>query len=322
MAFGVFILLNLVLALQNPRLSITGMWLDARLPEPWLSVFAGVLGLSLIVPHGLAGISWLRWLTAGVFAGFGILTLASTLSFYHSLHHGSVATGLPVPFSALLTAILALEFLRVFLWAYCPPLTPPPARVFLTSIAVAGAFLLITLAYVVTYGQIDFRRPADAAVVFGAKVYSDGRLCTALQDRLDTAIELFEQNAVQYLIMTGARDPNGQSEPDVMREYALRGRVPASRILLDRTGVNTRASAVGCRALLRQHGFRHLLAVSQYFHCARVKMIFEREGVPCSTVPTCSPVRTASTPPRRLSREGFFLFREAVAFPFYMVYYR
>ena len=95
MAFGAFILLNVFLSLQNPRLSITGAWLDARLPEPWLSLFAGILGLSLIVPHSFAGVSWIRWLTAGVFAGFGILTLASTLSFYHSLYHGRIATGLP-----------------------------------------------------------------------------------------------------------------------------------------------------------------------------------------------------------------------------------
>ena len=96
MAFGVFILLNLVLALQNPRLSITGIWLDACLPEPWLSVFAGILGLSLIIPHGLAGVSWIRWLSAGVFAGFGVLTLASTLSFYYSLYECSCGLSAPL----------------------------------------------------------------------------------------------------------------------------------------------------------------------------------------------------------------------------------
>jgi hypothetical protein len=51
-------------------------------------------------------------------------------------------------------------------------------------------------------------------------------------------------------------------------------------------------------------------------------MTFEREGVPCATVPTCSSARTSRGEEPRLRREGFFLVREAVAFPFYLIYYR
>ena len=43
------------------------------------------------------------------------------------------------------------------------------------------------------------------------------------------------------------------------------------------------------------------------------RLIFEREGTPCYTVPARG---------RPLVREVYFLLREAVAFPFYYLYYR
>ena len=166
-------------------------------------------------------------------------------------------------------------------------------------------------------------------MILGAKVDGQGKPCAALADRLDAGIDLFRRGTVRYLIMSGAVDASGRSEPKAMRVYAESRGVPASRILLDEAGVNTRGSALGSGAIARERGFREILAVTQYFHCARVKLVFDREGTPCRTVPTCSLRRdlTGAIPPAdsarpRLAREGFFLLREAMAFPFYLVYHR
>ena len=121
--------------------------------------------------------------------------------------------------------------------------------------------------------------------------------------------------------MSGGTGKNGLSEPRQMASYATKvGGVPAERILLDEAGINTAQSARNCGRIAREHGFKTYLTVSQYFHCARVKMIFERNGSSCYTVPTCSneEVRAAGA----LTRDTFFLLREAVAFPFYFLYYR
>jgi uncharacterized SAM-binding protein YcdF (DUF218 family) len=96
--------------------------------------------------------------------------------------------------------------------------------------------------------------------------------------------------------------------------------VPASQIILDEEGVTTVESARNCGRIARENGFQGLLTVSQYFHCARVKMIFERAGTYCYTVPTCA--RRDAPKQQGLAREGFFVFREACAFPFYFLYYR
>jgi vancomycin permeability regulator SanA len=320
-ALGIFIVLNLTLALQRPDLSATKIWLHVELPEPELSLFAALLAVALFVPDAAMCSQSLRWLLGGVLFGFWILAGASTVAYYEALYRGRFATDLPVPLSAVLSVILASEFVRVSWWRSREPLAPPPARVFFQTLAVAAAFLGITLAHIVTFGRTDHRRPADAAVIFGAKVYADGKPCAALVDRLETGIRLFDEGLVHHLIMTGALDPNGWSEPAVMRDYASRRGVPLSRIIVDESGFNTRASALSTGAIQRNRGFERLLAVTQYFHCARVKLIFDREGTSCYTVPTCAagllPGATS-----RLSREGFFLLREAIAFPFYLLYYR
>jgi len=184
-----------------------------------------------------------------------------------------------------------------------------------------ASFFVLICAHLVTFGRTDFRRPADAAVILGAKVYNDGTLSRALRDRLVTGIELYKEGLVPYLVMSGGIGKNGLSEPRQMAAYATKvGGIPARRILLDEGGINTAQSAQNCGRIARENGFKTLLTVSQYFHCARVKMIFERNGSHCYTVPTCSneEVKAAGG----LTRDTFFLLREAVAFPFYFFYYR
>jgi vancomycin permeability regulator SanA len=321
-AFGVFILVNLALAIEDPSLSVTHIWLDVGLAEPGLSLFAGILGVALIAPHSVGESATARWLLGGIFCGFAILLGIVVAGFYQHLYQARLSTDFPVPLSLFLLAILVGECLRMNRWRAAESSLPPPARFFFQAISVAGAFVVIHLVYIVSYGHTDFRRPADAAVVFGAKVDAEGCPCAALVDRLDTAIEVYQQGLVKYLIMTGAQDPNGQDEPTVMARYAIEHGVPARGIILDQNGLNTRASAVNCRAIARQRSFKRLLAVTQYFHCARVKLAFDREATPCDTVPTCSSRNAKAEPEVKLSRESFFLLREAMAFPFYWLYYR
>ncbi|MEM7235754.1 MAG: hypothetical protein AAF517_26530 [Planctomycetota bacterium] len=58
------------------------------------------------------------------------------------------------------------------------------------------------------------------------------------------------------------------------------------------------------------------MTVSQSFHCARIKLIFEREGTNCFTVPT------GLAEGQRFPRPSFFLLREVFAYPFYFLRYR
>ncbi len=321
LALGIYIVLNLAITLFNPQLATTEIWLNLGIPEPFQAAFAGIGGWALLVPHRAAASTGLRWALCGILCGFCVLVAAGAVSFYHGMEQGAFATDFPFPLSLLIFLILLLEFSRLWWWSAKPPRLPPPARVFVQVVALVVAFLLVTLTHVVSYGSTDFRRTADAAVIFGAKVESDGTPSAALRDRLEIGVSLFHKKLVRYLIMTGGIDANGNVEPAVMMDYAIARGVPADRILVDEKGVTTLASAKNCRAFAEESGFAHFLAVTQYFHCARVKMLFQRQGLRCYTVPTSSSLNRDASVPVKLSRESFLLFRETIAFPYYFLCY-
>ena len=316
LALAIFVLLNLFLALENPFSSATRVWLYLQVPEPGLSMIASLLGLALLVPHDAGRHGSVRWLLAGVVFGFCILVGANVIGYYHRMAQGEFRTDFPVPFSLVILTILLAEFARLSWWASVPSRLPPPARVFFSGLLVAGSFFLLISAHIVTFGHTDYRRSADAAVILGAKVYDDGTLSDSLKTRVETGVQLFEQGLVSYLIMSGGVGANGLKEPESMSRYAQDLGVPMSHIILDHAGLNTRQSARNCGDIAREYGFRELLTVSQDYHCARIKLIFEREGIPCLTVPAAN-----GETPRPIVRPSFFLLREVFAYPFYFLYY-
>ena len=63
--------------------------------------------------------------------------------------------------------------------------------------------------------------------------------------------------------------------------------VPIDRIIIDRGGGTTFASAWDAREIARQFGFHSVLVVSQYFHLPRARLALERFGF--ATVYTAYP---------------------------------
>lgn len=313
-ALAVLILLNLALALESSRSAATRVWLNLPLPEPGLSIFASVLAFVLLLPHAAAKPARTRWLLGGVVVGFAILAGTNVIGYYDGLYHGRFRTAFPAPLSGLILLILISEFVRISWWTPAPSGLPAPARVFVRTTAVVTSFILLISAHVVTFGATDYRRDAGAAVILGAKVYEDGTLSEVLRDRVDTGVRLFQQGLVSYLIMSGGIGPNGVSEPDCMAVHAVRHGVPPERIILDTDGTNTFQSALNCGRIAEHYGFQRLLTVSQDWHCARIKLIFERAGTPCYTVP-------AGAKDSPSIRPSFYLFREIFAYPFYFLYH-
>jgi vancomycin permeability regulator SanA len=314
-ALAVFIFLNLALAIRRPTLSATSIWLYLKIREPLLSAIAGVLGLALLVPHASAARAANRLLVGGVLVGFLALSGANIMNFYIATRNGRVASAFPLPFSLVIAAILASEAARVIWWIPVTPRLPLLARRFIASASVVLAFFVLILAHIVTFGLTDYApavETADAAVILGAKVYPDGTLSAALEDRVLTGLRLFKEGRVRFLILSGGVEPGGLSEPRAMA-HALENYVPQSCLILDEGGANTLCSAQNSRRIAEEMGFsRKLLVVSQYYHNARVKMVFEREGTVCYTVPAQY---------RRLAREPYFLLREVIAFPIYYLCY-
>jgi len=145
--------------------------------------------------------------------------------------------------------------------------------------------VLGALALMWTFGKADYRRPADAIVVFGARAYADGRPSDALADRVHTAIALYEAGYAPRLIMSGGPGDGAFHETDTMRQMALDAGVPADAIRVDRDGLNTDATVANTPRLLASSTDARLLAVSHGYHLPRVKLAYQRAGVEVFTVP-------------------------------------
>ncbi|MFP4322985.1 MAG: vancomycin high temperature exclusion protein [Anaerolineales bacterium] len=114
------------------------------------------------------------------------------------------------------------------------------------------------------------------AVVFGARVLSNGRLSTMLYDRVATAVDLYHAGKVDALLMTGDnRDPS-YDEPGAMRRYAISQGVPPEAILTDAYGLRTYDSCYRAREVF---GLEAATLVTQEFHLHRALLLCNELGV-------------------------------------------
>ena len=220
-------------------------------------------------------------LMAGLAALLAGVAALNVYTFYRLLATKRIATGFPVPFSLL----ICLGMLLVARAAW-------PRRETVTRAvswrAVAGCLALFAafpLAQMIFFGNTDYRRPADAVVVFGARAYADGRLSDALEDRVRTACELYRAGLAKRLVFSGGPGDGAVHETEAMRRYAVNHGVRGEDIFVDANGLNTEATVRNTIPLFRQWHASRVLAVSHFYHLPRIKLTYQRAGLDVCTVP-------------------------------------
>ena len=137
-------------------------------------------------------------------------------------------------------------------------------------------------------GQQDDHRPADAIVVLGAAQY-DGRPSPVFAARLDHAVALYLARAAPILIVTGGkREGDRTTEAAVARKFAIDRDVPDSAILVEDHGRTTLESLQSVATIMRRHGLRSAIFVSDRMHMLRVLRIARDQGVVSYGSPTNS----------------------------------
>jgi vancomycin permeability regulator SanA len=135
------------------------------------------------------------------------------------------------------------------------------------------------------FGKTDYRRPADIAVVLGARVYADGRPSDALADRVRTACQLYQQGLTKKLLFSGGPGDGPIHETEAMKRMALESGVKENDILVDEAGLNTEATVKNSEAIFSQLRASRILVVSHFYHLPRIKMAYQRDGWDVYTVP-------------------------------------
>jgi SanA protein len=145
----------------------------------------------------------------------------------------------------------------------------------------AGAFLLLWPGLVDRYYQRLVYPQQDVpagrvAIVFGARVYSDGRLSAMLQDRVETAVQLYKAGKVQKILVSGDNRFEDYDEPGRMMDYAISRGVPADDIQPDYAGRRTYDTCYRAKAVFQLDS---AVLVTQDFHLPRALFICRNLGI-------------------------------------------
>jgi vancomycin permeability regulator SanA len=295
-----FTLLGLIAELRG-RGADLGLWfVDIRdLPRPLQAILLGGFGGALVTwTLATSPGPWRRLTAVGACVVFAGLAARDVARYAAAVATGQVRPAAPVPLSlCLLTALVGMAIwilrdrgLGIRGWRVRAAVTG-------TLLVVAVAFPVIQIGF---FGTTDYRRPADAAVILGARVYASGVPSPLLADRIATGVELYRSGLVPVLVMSGGDGTDGFNEAAVMRDRAIAAGVDPLAILVDTTGVNTDATVdhtIGLLATRRgtTAGLR-LIAVSQPYHLPRIQLAFSGAGIDVLTVPAVDPVPISEMP--------------------------
>jgi vancomycin permeability regulator SanA len=227
--------------------------------------------------------AWRKALTLSCAAALAIVTFINGIDCCLLLARGAITTMIPVPLSFVITFALVTILARILSSRTSPA---SPSRGLFPALAVAMVCVVaFPLAQMLCFGKTDYRRPADVAIVFGARVYADGRPSDALADRVRTACQLYRDGFVKKLIFSGGPGDGPVRETESMKRMALRLGVRAEDIVEDSAGLNTRATVRNTEMIFKELHASRVLAVSHFYHLPRIKMAYHREGCEVFTVP-------------------------------------
>ena len=124
--------------------------------------------------------------------------------------------------------------------------------------------------------------PRRVAIVFGAGLWRDGTPTPVLQDRVQTAANLYFNGKVKKLLMSGDNRFVEYNEPEAMRQFALSLGVPDEDIVLDYAGRRTYDTCYRARDIFRADS---VILVTQDFHLPRALFLCNMLGVDAVGVP-------------------------------------
>lgn len=154
-------------------------------------------------------------------------------------------------------------------------------RFFILIIAALLILMMSINHYVVGIGteytiNTDDVPVADAILVLGARVYSDGRLSLMLYDRLIAAQELYEKKKAPKLIVSGDHGQIEYDEVNAMKDFLIEQGIPSEDIFMDHAGFSTYESMYRARDIFK---VKKIIIVTQEFHLTRAVFIARELGL-------------------------------------------
>jgi SanA protein len=137
-------------------------------------------------------------------------------------------------------------------------------------------FIILNSAEKFIFSKITKLPQADAVLVLGALVYSNGNLSTILQDRAEVALKIYQSGKVKNILASGDNGRVEYNEVKALKNFFLKSGVPESDIFLDHAGFDTYDSIFRAKEIFQAQS---IIIVTQKFHLPRAVWIARRLGV-------------------------------------------
>lgn len=301
-------LLTLLGDLRGLAASANFGWLDfGPCPVPWARAYLGFFGSLLVLYAVFPSMPTLIRALAVlcVFAGLGMAGW-NAFRYYEQLRSGFIHSKLPIALSLHIGALLIVVLAGLF--AGRRKSVRPGRDLFFALVTFAICVVGFPVAQIFCNGQTDERRAADAAVVFACDLPRGEDADKALEARVKTACDLYNDKQVRMLILAGGPGADGVHQSEEMRRIAVGLGVAETDILPETTGTDTRSAVTGSLDHLKEHELYNVLVVNDFHLLPRIKLSYRRAGVAVDTVPVES-----SMDPARWKKEPNEIAKEATA---------
>lgn len=167
--------------------------------------------------------------------------------------------------------------------------------------------IAITALRIYSYSSSSTDMQADAAVVLGAAVWSQG-VSPVFRERINHAIDLHRRGRVHKIIFTGGQgNRNEPTEAAAARDYALGNGISPSDVLIEQRSHTTYENLVFAKQLADVHGLKKVLIVSDPMHMKRAIAMAHDVGLDAYPSPTTTTRYTGfRTQVEELTRETFY----------------
>lgn len=116
----------------------------------------------------------------------------------------------------------------------------------------------------------------DTILVLGCGVKPNGEPSDMLEDRLRTAVALYEQGIAPVILLSGDHEYDDYNEIEAMKRFCLDAGIPEQAIVCDRYGLSTYDSIVRAEKLF---GIKRAVIVTQKYHLYRALYIARKSGM-------------------------------------------
>ncbi|WP_438962622.1 SanA/YdcF family protein [Nonlabens sp.] len=118
--------------------------------------------------------------------------------------------------------------------------------------------------------------PAYVGLVLGASVRPDKSLSTILQDRVDSALELYKKGLIKRFLLSGDHGQSDYDEVNAMKNYLTSKGVSDEDIFLDHAGFDTYDSMYRAREVFKVDT---AIVITQKFHLPRAIYVGRKMGL-------------------------------------------